>query len=211
MGYDLKNALFALLQNGLPLFTPFFDVMLAYEVINNKGKYMDFYKILEDQLGIDVSDKLLKAKRKKTLTADDIKERYANICKSLKKTNNDVVNAALGDVESSDENAMIGHEDALLYLLETVNIFRVYDKLKSQIEEDDLQKVFYEIEMPLVEVIASMENTGVWLDTEFLKTYEAELSNIEAELLDKIYELAGFEFNVNSPKQLGEVLFEKLN
>ena len=211
VGYDLKNALFALLQNGLPLFTPFFDVMLAYEVINNKGKYMDFYKILEDQLGIDVSDKLLKAKRKKTLTADDIKERYVNIYKSFKKIKNDVVNAALGDVESSDENARIGHEEALLYLLETVNIFKVYDKLKSQIEEDDLQKVFYEIEMPLVEVIASMENTGVWLDTEFLKTYEAELSNIEAELLDKIYELAGFEFNVNSPKQLGEVLFEKLN
>lgn len=211
VGYDLKNALFALLQNGLPVFTPHFDAMLAYEVVNNKGKYADFYKILEDLFSIDIADKLLKAKRKKTLTVSEVKEKYVNISKGLKKINNDIINAVFGDAESTDENVRIAYEDVLLCLLEAVNIFRVYDKLKSQIEKEGLEKVFYEIEMPLVEVIAFMENTGVWLDTEFLKAYEGELSKIENELLGKIHELAGCEFNVNSPKQLGEVLFEKLS
>lgn len=73
------------------------------------------------------------------------------------------------------------------------------------------EKLFYEIEEPLVPVIASIEKNGISIDTDYLKTLSNELNTNICELENKIYELAGEKFNINSPKQVGEVLFEKLN
>lgn len=86
----------------------------------------------------------------------------------------------------------------------------LYNHLAPLIEERALTKVFEEIEMPLAAVLARMETVGVDLDVDFLKSMsaelEAQLSTIEA----KIYELAGGSFNQNSPKQLSEILFDRL-
>jgi DNA polymerase I len=89
-----------------------------------------------------------------------------------------------------------------------------FDKAKeavfTELDKRGLRKVYEEIELPLIPVLKKMEDKGVKIDIEFLKklskTYHAELNKIEK----KIYELAGVEFNVSSPKQLGEVLFDKL-
>lgn len=82
--------------------------------------------------------------------------------------------------------------------------------LEKGIEKQELDKLFYEIELPLIYVLADMEYTGVQLDKEALaessKNLTLELQNIEA----NIYKLADFEFNINSAKQVGEVLFDKL-
>lgn len=82
--------------------------------------------------------------------------------------------------------------------------------LEKGIEKQELDKLFYEIELPLIYVLADMEYTGVQLDKEALaessKNLTLELQNIEAD----IYKLADFEFNINSAKQVGEVLFDKL-
>ncbi|WP_353120903.1 DNA polymerase I [Dysgonomonas capnocytophagoides] len=82
--------------------------------------------------------------------------------------------------------------------------------LEKAIEKQGLEKLFYEIELPLVYVLADMEYTGVGLDTEALaeysKTLTRELQSIEAD----IYKEAGTELNINSAKQVGEVLFDKL-
>src|SRR5690606_35545678 len=67
-----------------------------------------------------------------------------------------------------------------------------------------------EIEIPLVQVLADMEMEGVRLDTDFLKSLESELENDIKKLEAKIYEQAGSQFNIGSPKQLGEILFDKL-
>jgi len=83
-------------------------------------------------------------------------------------------------------------------------------KLEPALKAQGLDKLFYEIEMPLVSVLADMEHRGVRLDLEFLakmsKELERELESIRA----KIYLLAGEEFNINSPKQLANILFDKL-
>ena len=81
---------------------------------------------------------------------------------------------------------------------------------KQQIEEQELDKVLYEVELPLIEVLASMEVDGVHADGLFLDEFGVELKKQIAELEQQIYAYAGTEFNINSPVQLGDILFETL-
>ena len=87
-------------------------------------------------------------------------------------------------------------------------------QLKSDLEPDlhkyELESVFREIELPLIPVLAEMEMAGIRVNTKYLKELSGKLSKQLDSLTKKIYELAGEEFNINSPKQLGEILFEKL-
>jgi len=88
--------------------------------------------------------------------------------------------------------------------LQLKNIF------EPQLKTDTTEKLFKEIEMPLVPVLASMEAEGVKLDTKALHDYSDELAEYIGETEKNIYEHAGQEFNIASPKQLGEILFDKL-
>ena len=81
---------------------------------------------------------------------------------------------------------------------------------EDTIEQLDLSYVLYEIELPLCKVLASMEALGIKLDSAELESFGKELKKGIAELESEIYELAGERFNINSPKQLGTILFEKL-
>ncbi len=87
---------------------------------------------------------------------------------------------------------------------------RLCDVLYPKLKEEELEKVYWEIELPLVEVLARMEFNGVKLDLEKLRALSRELERELSALSEEIYEKAGVRFNINSPKQLGEVLFEKL-
>lgn len=89
-------------------------------------------------------------------------------------------------------------------------IFRLRDIFERKLEENNLSSLFRNIEMPLVEVLFSMEKTGVRIDTEELAAFSVKLGERKEELERGIYNLAGLEFNISSPKQLGEVLFERL-
>ena len=86
----------------------------------------------------------------------------------------------------------------------------VSTRLKTEIEANEQEYLLYQVEMPLAEVLASMEHLGFMVDrkgiAEFSQKISGELKNIQSE----IYELAGEEFNINSPKQLGVILFEKM-
>ena len=92
----------------------------------------------------------------------------------------------------------------------TYCIFHLYQKLIEKLKETEQLELFETIEMPLVEVLADMQYTGMYVNKEELKSYGEELQKKLEEMTKKIYELAETEFNINSPKQLGEVLFEKL-
>ncbi len=89
--------------------------------------------------------------------------------------------------------------------------FRLRGKLAPMIERDDLHKLYYNIELPLVKVLATIERHGVQIDADYLKTLSISMEG----RLDKnravIYEIAGVEFNINSTQQLSHILFEKLN
>jgi len=82
--------------------------------------------------------------------------------------------------------------------------------LQPQLKEKAVEKIFYEVENPLVKVLADMEFEGVKIDEEFLKEYSKELEKEAKKAEESVYKQAGVRFNLASPKQLGEVLFEKL-
>lgn len=90
-------------------------------------------------------------------------------------------------------------------------LFQLREKLSEALEQTGLIKLFLEIEMPLVFVLADMEYEGVSIDTGELQRISEELKT-RINLLEKeIYEIAGHPFNISSPKQLGEVLFDEMN
>ena len=87
---------------------------------------------------------------------------------------------------------------------------RLYNVLKPRLKETNVEQLFYDIEMPLVPVLAEMETTGVRLDTEALAETSKVLTERMKQIERNIYELAGHEFNIASPKQVGEVLFGEM-
>jgi DNA polymerase I len=90
-------------------------------------------------------------------------------------------------------------------------IYDLKDKMSDKLIENEQSSLFYDLEMPLAIVLAEMEEYGVKVDVEILRKMGTELEE-QLNVLEKdIHELAGISFNINSPKQLGEILFEKLN
>lgn len=97
------------------------------------------------------------------------------------------------------------------YAAEDADItLRLKNKLEPELKKFDCEKLFYEIEMPLMPVLAEMEMNGVCLDTVSLAETSKQFTNRMNEIEARIYELAGETFNIASPKQVGEILFEKL-
>ncbi len=88
--------------------------------------------------------------------------------------------------------------------------FQLYELFAPQLKKENLEELFFKIEMPLMEVLAKMELAGISLDEKWLAQESVDLENDLKQLETKIFELSGEEFNMNSPKQLGEILFEKL-
>ncbi len=90
-------------------------------------------------------------------------------------------------------------------------ILSLQKRLESRLDEEELTSIFQDIELPLIEVLADMERLGIGLDVNLLQVMSVEVGGELEKLTAEIYELAGTEFNINSPKQLGEILFEKMN
>lgn len=88
--------------------------------------------------------------------------------------------------------------------------YGVKDPIKKRIQEQKMDQLYYEVELPLVEVLADMEFNGFKVDLDILGQLGEEFESQIHGLTKEIYELAGEEFNINSPKQLGEILFDKL-
>lgn len=103
-------------------------------------------------------------------------------------------------------------DKATEYAVEDADItLQLKEKLEPQLMEHEVRKVLDEVETPLIPVLARMEREGVRVDADFLGTYSEELEGIAVALEKEIYEAAGVQFNIASPRQLGEVLFDKLH
>jgi len=102
-------------------------------------------------------------------------------------------------------------EKAGFYAAEDADItWMLYDILKEKTINEGLKVVLEEIEIPLIPVLTRMENHGVYIDVNFLGMMQVEVEKEIYKTTEKIYALAGENFNINSPKQLGYILFEKL-
>ena len=97
------------------------------------------------------------------------------------------------------------------YAAEDADItLQLKNKLEPELKKQGAEKLFYEIEMPLMPVLAEMEMTGVCLDTDSLAETSKQLTQRMLDIEQRIYELAGEHFNIASPKQVGDILFDKL-
>lgn len=102
-------------------------------------------------------------------------------------------------------------KDIYLYACEDADItLKLKNILEQELKKNDAEKLFYDIEMPLVPVLVNMESNGVRIDTEALKQSSEHFTIRMKAIEQEIYALAGGEFNISSPKQVGEVLFDKL-
>lgn len=98
------------------------------------------------------------------------------------------------------------------YAAEDADItFKLYEVLDEQLKKQKIEKVAYDIEFPLVPVLEDMENEGIKIDTAALNQFSKDLQILLDNYTSEIYKVAGNEFNINSPKQLQEILFTKLN
>ncbi|MGV8828468.1 MAG: DNA polymerase I [Breznakibacter sp.] len=105
----------------------------------------------------------------------------------------------------------VTHEKIKEYAAEDADItWQLYEIFEPKLQESHIKDLFYNIEMPLVKVLADMEHTGVKIDDKALNIYAEVLKKQIAELEIKIQEIAGIPFNIASPKQVGEVLFDRL-
>lgn len=95
-------------------------------------------------------------------------------------------------------------------ILSVIQISILADHFEKLLKENSQDKLLYEIEIPLANVLASMENIGFMADKDGIEKFGNELSNRIYQLQQNVYNLVGYEFNINSPKQLGTALFDKL-
>ena len=102
-------------------------------------------------------------------------------------------------------------EELSEYIAQILNVVKLSSqKMENILNESDMDSLFYEVEMPLVEVLGEMEFVGIEVDRKMLSELGTEFKEIINKLESEIYEMAGESFNINSPKQLGVILFEKL-
>jgi DNA polymerase-1 len=89
----------------------------------------------------------------------------------------------------------------------TIQLYQVF---KDELKELSFENIFYDIEMPLMPVLTDMEKNGISLDTDFLKNYSLEINEELIKNKDEIFKITEVEFNLDSPKQMGEILFDKM-
>lgn len=135
---------------------------------------------------------------------DDLAKKYLNYetIKYDEVVNNTLFANTLKDIDPNKVAEYSG-EDADITL-------RLFHVLRPKIYEFELEKVMFDIENPLIPVLAKMELNGVFFDIPYLKQLEKEYTKISNNILQEIKEIAGYDINPNSPKQIRELLFEKL-
>jgi len=113
-------------------------------------------------------------------------------------------------VENHLQQTLPDVEGEELLALQTQTLFQLEDKLTEKLAANDLTELYQDLELPLVKLLARMELNGIKASYEQLEELSAELEGKIKEIEKEVHELAGEEFNLNSPQQLGNILFEKL-
>ena len=184
VGFDLKFTISVLKWYNIEIKNPLFDIMLAHYLIEPDKKH-DLLILAEDSLGYKITE------------ADSLLGRKSEAAKRLGKTK---VNFA--EVKTELLNEYASQRADIILQLQSI----LLEKLKTT----DTYKLFQEVEIPLLKVLASVETEGILLDTDALAKYSIVLGDRIDELVKNIHQTAGHEFNIASPKQLGVVLFEEL-
>lgn len=191
IGHNLKFDIAVLLWQGIPVVPPLFDTMLAHSIVEPEQRHkMDY--LAESMLGYT------------PIRYDEV------FGKVVEKT---------GQLSLFDDDAMSGSsgpatpefEDVARYACEDADVtWQLAEILRKQIHDLGQDRVLFEIECPLIPVLVAMEKEGIRVDPAALAETGALLGGRILEYERAVYTAAGCEFNLNSPKQVGEIFFEKL-
>lgn len=184
-GYDLAQDYILLKQIGITMKNIVYDAKIAAYILNPTSKYT-IDVIARDYLEIDNAEYLqsqgVKEEGNEQTSLFDVNE------KDNQKEQNEKI-----------ENCLYAEE-----------VFKLAEVTMKKLEEIDAMDLFKNIDMPTVEVLAEMQWNGMYVDVQELECFGQSLKDRLEILTKEIYELCGEEFNINSTKQLGEILFEKL-
>lgn len=179
-GYDIKEDILSLSKQGINLEGIGFDVMLAAYLAEPTRSSYDMETLCITYLGQELAETAAHTEEDGQIS----------------------MNLGLTPEEDTEKHQSLADRTAALYCL------RQY--FTKKLEEDGQHQLYYEVELPLTEVLASMQLAGVYVDKDALRQFGDMLATRISALQKEIYDLAGEEFNINSPKQLGEILFGKL-
>lgn len=122
------------------------------------------------------------------------------------------IETLIGKGKSAISMDQLPYSEIADYACEDADVtYQLWTLLKDKLKEDELDEIAREIEFPLIRVLAHMEKEGVSIDVDMLDQFSEELTEDLEKLEKKIFDISGEEFNLNSPKQLGEILFDKLD
>jgi len=192
VGYDLKTIFSICLKNNINNFANFIsDVKIAYYLLHAHESNYEIENISYNLLGINIPTENINDENKEETVQTSLFD--------ISSANNDQVEKDLSELQKK-------------YIFAALKSIKQIDSiLLEKLEKLNMSKLYYDIEMPLIETLAGVENNGMYINKEKLNNFGMVLSKGILELENKIYNLAGERFNINSPIQLGTILFEKLN
>lgn len=189
-----------------------FKVFFENDRIEKIGQNMKFDLLMLWQYGIELKGKLFDTMIAHYLVQPELRhgmDYLAEIYLNYRTIHFEDLVGAKGknqaDIRTVDINKLCD------YAAEDADVtFRLKQILEKELKENALENLFYEIEMPLMQVLATMEHTGVRIDSEALRQSSVILTDEMLNLEKEIHDMAGYEFNVSSPMQVGEILFDRL-
>ena len=175
---------------------------------NLKDDYLAFkpYNMEINNMFFDIAigEYLIDSKSSTSYECSDIAMKY--LTKKIKSQEE-----LLGKGAKAKKFSDLSLEELSTYFGEILNtVYNVYPIMEKTFKDMDMEYLFYDVEMPLVEVLGSMEYCGMAVDKNQLNELGNKFKEIISNLEEEIFSLAGEKFNINSPKQLGVILFEKL-
>lgn len=189
-------------------FIPFFE----NENIEKIGQNLKYDLKILSNYNIVVKGKLFDTMIAHYLINPDMRHNMDILSETYLKYSPKSIEALIGKKGKNQKSMRdVTMEEVKEYAAEDADVtFQLKQLFAVELEKTATKKLFEEIEIPLVEVLASMEKEGIRLDTAFLHSLSEDLNNDIKTLEATIYEVAGEQFNLASPKQLGDILFDKL-
>ena len=182
IGIDLSKTYILLKQENINVKGLYYDIAIASYIINPTNNKLKIEDLIQNDLEIDIETFIGKEETQAQMTLFDVQE-------------------------ENNKQAEIKKEKSNLY---AYSIGKIKEKTEKELEEIECLDLFYNIDMPTIEVLSNMQWNGMYVDKTELEQFGKELTD-KLEVITKIiYEMAGEEFNINSTKQLGEILFEKM-
>lgn len=195
-------------QQLIEKFRPFFE----NETIEKIGQNIKYDLKILANYGISVKGKLFDTMIAHYLINPDMRHNMDVLSETYLKYSPKSIETLIGKKGKNQKSMRdVNLEDIKEYAAEDADItFQLKEVFSPILDKAETKKLFDEIEIPLIPVLAAMESEGIRLDVEFLKKMSIDMQKDITEFEQKIYETAGEKFNLASPKQLGDILFEKL-